>query len=273
MIDATLNTTRSRDTQVARVAPHADWLLAALIAGPILVIVGKLEPLPTAPLFNAIFSVNGLPAHVQRVVADIFFVPVGALMVVLFREMLGLKVLGFFRPILIAIAFASVGVLLGTACLVFFLAFIAAVRPRLAGAPYYTRVPVLLSLVAATLVTLVIVGSRWHLQWLEEAAYFPVIALCLSCESFAKSLARDGVAEASWRAIVTVIAALAISAVTALPSFTPFMSRMPELLFLEAAVVLLVARHLRFRWFEGWNPLARRSHPSLDDLADREERP
>lgn len=256
-----------------KLAPRADWLLAALIVVPLLVMIGKLAPLPTAEFFAEFLSVEHLPEKARHVVASIFFVPIGAMVVVAFRRTLGLKVLGFFRPILIAMAFASTGILLGTACLILFLAFVAAVRPLLAGTPYNTRIPVLLSLVAALLALLLMTGAWWQAPWLEKAAYFPVIALCLACESFAKVLERDGLAEASWQTLTTVFCAIAIAAVAAWPGFMPFMLRMPELLFLEAGAILLLARHLSFRLLEGWNPLARR-RPALatsdkDEAADR----
>ncbi len=252
-----------------KLAPRADWLLAALIVGPLLVMIGRLAPLPTSELFSAFLSVDHLPEKARHVVSSIFFVPIGAMLVVAFRRTLGLKVLGFFRPILIAMAFASTGILLGTACLVLFLSFVAGVRPLLAGTPYNTRIPVLLSLVAAMLALLLMTGAWWQAPWLERAAYFPVIALCLACESFARVLERDGLAEAGWQTVTTLLCAVAIAAIAAWPGFMQFMMHMPELLFLEAGAILLLARHLSFRLLEGWNPLVRRQ-PALGTANENE---
>ena len=256
-----------------KVAPRADWLLAGLILVPTLIMLGKLLPTPIAGGLADFFSVDHVPAHARHVVASIFFVPVGALVVVAFRRMLGLKVLGFFRPILLAVAFASLGVPLGLACLIGFLTLMAAVRPMLQDAPYNTRIPIQLSLVAAVLVMLLAAAEWWQLAWLEQAAYFPVIALCLTCESFAKVLERDGLAEAAWQTMTTVMAAIVITALAGVPGFMRFMLRTPEILFLEAGAILLLARHLSFRLFEGWNPLSPRTVGAAvgenDEAADR----
>ena len=239
-----------------KIAPRADWLLGVLVVAPLALMAGKLSGLPGAGLLAHFLSLADLPPEARTLVSTILFVPVGAMVVVLFHFTLGLRVLGLFRPILIAIAFSTIGVAIGLACLVPVLAAIALIRPLLKGAPYYARVPILLSLVAALLLLPLIVGKWWHLTWLEEMAYFPVIALCLTCESFAKVLDTRGIHEAAWRTALTVAAALAISSIAAAPGFMDFMFRFPELLVLEAGGILLVARHLAFRWFAKRNPLA-----------------
>lgn len=261
--------TSPRVAPAIKIAPRADWLLACLLFGPLLIALGKLPMLPTAHVFSELFCVDHLPPHSRHLVTGIFFVPIGALIVVAFRRILGLKVLGFFRPILVAVAFESAGVLLGTLCLVTFLAAIAAVRPLLKGAPYNTRIPILLSLVSAMLSMLLAAGGWWDLEWLQRAAYFPVIALCLTCEAFAKVLENEGPAEATWRTVNTIASAGVIAAIAGLPVFMTFMLKMPELLFLEAGAILLLARHLSFRVFEDWNPLragARRPSVAGDPL-------
>jgi 7 transmembrane helices usually fused to an inactive transglutaminase len=248
--------TPQADGRKQKIAPHADWLLAILVVAPLVLMTGKLPGLATAELLGHFLSLADLPTEARKLVSTILFVPVGAMVVVLFHFTLGLKVLGLFRPILIAIAFSTIGVTLGVACLFVVLSAIALVRPLLKGAPYYARVPILLSLVAALLLAPLIVGNWWHLTWLEEVAYFPVIALCLTCESFAKVLDKHGVHEAAWQTAMTVVAAFAISAITSAPGFMDFMFRFPELLVLEAGGILLIARHLAFRLFASRNPLA-----------------
>jgi uncharacterized protein with transglutaminase domain len=261
--------TPQADSRKPKIAPRADWLLAILVVAPLVLMIGKLPGLPTAELLGQVLSLADLSSASRKLVSTILFVPVGAMVVVLFHFTLGLKVLGLFRPILIAIAFSAIGVPISVAGLVAVLGAIAFVRPLLKDAPYYARVPILLSLVAAMLLGSLMVGKWGHLVWLEEIAYFPVIALCLTCESFAKVLDKHGVHEAAWQTAMTVIAAFAISTITSASGFMGFMLRFPELLILEAGVVLLVARHLAFRLFANRNPLAVLSRIEKDDPVPR----
>jgi hypothetical protein len=233
-----------------------DRLMLALIAVPIGIALTKLPMLPTSALCTNLFSLVDLPAHFDNAVESVLFVPLGALVVVIFRLTLGIRMLGLFRPILLAIAFSVVGIPLSLAFLLFVLVVVVLLRPLLKTGHSYARVAVLLSLAAALLLLPLIVGKWWDIARLRDIAFFPVIALCLTCESFAKTADRQGIREAVWRTITTVLAAVIITAVTTLSGILELFLRFPELLLLQAGCILLVNRHLAFRRFEGANPLA-----------------
>jgi uncharacterized protein with transglutaminase domain len=233
-----------------------DGLLLVLLGLPVAIALAKLPGLPTSAAFAGLFSLAGLPARFHDAVESVLFVPVGALVVVIFRLTLGIRVLGLFRPILLAIAFSIVGIPLSLAFLLFVLLVVVLLRPLLKTKHNYARIAVLLSVVAALLLLPLMVGTAWDLPKLRDIAFFPVIALCLTCESFAKAADRDGVREAAWRTIATALAGIIIAGLTKWSGILELFLRFPELLLAQAACILLINRHLAFHLFEGVNPLA-----------------
>lgn len=259
MKDMDKNVKGSRIRSMAK----ADLLLLALFVVPLAVILGKLSPFPTSALFSHFFSLSDLPEHFDKVVEGVLFVPLGAVVVVIFRLTLGIRVLGLFRPILLAMAFNIIGIPISLAFLVFVLAVIVLLRPLLMTSHNYARIAVLLSLVAALLLAPLMLSKWWDVAWLRGLSYFPVIALCLTCESFAKTLDTEGMKEAVWRTAATVLAATIITTATSISGVLGFLSRFPELLLMQAGCVLLISRHLNLRLFEGVNPLTTQSTHSI----------
>src|SRR5262245_62043119 len=93
------------------------WSLALLIAVPALVLLARHPGLPSSGFLEHHLSLTGLPLRVQRHLGDVLFIPLGALLVVFVRLTLGLRVLGPFRPVLLAIAFRLTGIPFGLAFL------------------------------------------------------------------------------------------------------------------------------------------------------------
>jgi hypothetical protein len=181
----------------------------------------------------------------------ILFVPLSAVVVSFFRLTLGVPVLSLFRPILVAVAFRTIGIPLGLAFLALVLGAVFLMRPLLRGAHYYSRVPVQLSVVAIFLVVPLFLGKFWHEDSLRQLAYFPVISLCLIGESFTKTLDRKGPAAAIWPTVNTVLIGMLISAVAGIPGALHLLLRFPELLILQPGVVLLIGEFLRFELLKG----------------------
>jgi len=244
-------------------AAETDWLLVGLFALPLGVALAKIPLLPTSEFSGRFFSLAHLPAHIHQIAENVLLVPLGALVVVIFRLTLGVRVLGLFRPILLTMAFQIIGVRISIAFLLPALVLIAFLRPMLKTNHNYARLGVLLSLASTFLFTPLIAGNWWDITWLRDLVLFPVIALCLTCESFAKVLDRDGICEAAWRTLTTVAAALVILALTRVPGLLEFFLRFPEMLLVQAGCIVMINKHLAFRLFEGRNPFA--PHPGRPD--------
>ena len=64
---------------------HRRWLLVVLFGLPLLILLGKLPEAPTAALFTRTFTLADLPVRMHRHLEYLLFVPLSAMVVVLFR--------------------------------------------------------------------------------------------------------------------------------------------------------------------------------------------
>jgi hypothetical protein len=247
----------------------SDWLMLALLVLPLGIALGKLPALATSAAFVSFFSLAGLPAQFHGAVETTLFVPLGALVVVIFRLTLGIQVFGLVRPILLAIAFSIAGIPLSLAFLLCTLVLAVLLRPLLNTDHACARVAVMLSLIAALLLLPPMAGTSRDIAQLREIAFFPVIALCFTCESFANTADRCGIREAAWRTMTTALAAIVIACLAKWPGMFQLFLHFPELLLAQAAAVLMIDQQLAYRLFEGMNPLEVR--PSKAKVWQRED--
>jgi 7 transmembrane helices usually fused to an inactive transglutaminase len=242
-------------------------LLIALVAIPLVVIALKHAGAPLGPSVRRHDSLAALPVGLRGVVTDIVFVPLGALIVVTFRLTLGLRVLGPFRSILLALAFLSTGILLGLAFFAGTVAVLMLARPMIKSLrlPYFGRVSVMLSLVALLLVLVTLAGEWAGDGSLRNVARFPIVVLCLIGEAVARSIRRDGAGVGVWRASMTAVAAVGVTAVAEIPGLLGQLLRSPELMLLECAGIIVVSRFAAFRLLDRLNPSGSRRAGSRSD--------
>jgi hypothetical protein len=194
------------------------------------------------------------------------YVPLSAIIVSVFRLTLGLPVLSLFRPILTAVAFRIIGIPWGLAFLFVVLGTVVVLKPLIKEAHYYVRVPLILSLVAAFLVVPLIAANRWHLTLLQHFAYFPIISLSLICEAFTKILNERGLRAALWPTLNTIAAAIVITLIARIPGAMHMLLRYPEVLFLQAGIVLLIGKFLNLSLLGDRNPFLPRPLPDVENV-------
>ena len=237
-------------TQVTTNADYSRLLILLLFAAPLAVAVGRLPSLPTSAFLADHCSLAHLSDKSQGIVENVLLVPLGALVVVIFRLTLGIRMLSLFRPILLAIAFNIIGVPLSAGFLITALTVIVLLRSALNTGHSYARIAVMLSMSATLLLIPLMIGSSLQVEWLTKIADFPIIALCLTCEGFAKVLDRQGIKEAILRTLTTAAAAVLIMGLTTKSGALELFLRFPELLMAQAGCILLISRYLNLRLFE-----------------------
>lgn len=226
---------------------HRQLLLIALFGVPLLILLGKLPGMPTAALFTSTFTLADLPHKMHAHLEYLIFVPLGALVVVLFRVTLGIPVFGLFRPILLAIAFRITGLELGVAFLAAVMLIIVLLRPvlRITGAHSYARESVTLGTVVLLMLITVATASREHFDAMLSLARFPVVSLCLVSEHFAQTLQEKGVRRAVWRGSTTVLAGVIICLISQIPGLMRLLLQFPEVLVVQIGCVVAVGEFLR----------------------------
>jgi len=242
----------------------ADLFSLAMVALPLLIVALRVAaPSFLGDLVSAA-DLTKLPPGIASELRYVLAIPVGALVVVIVRLTLGLRVLGPFRPILIAVGLQMTGIVTGLAFLAATFLLIVAIRPLLVGnrLPYFARVSVLLSLVALFAI-LVVLGGKWFdLAALRDVARFPVVVLCLGAESFARTLSGEGVRSALWRGTATAITAVLITAIVGVPGVLNTLMTFPEFLIAEIGLIVLIARRFAFRALAPLNPKPKDPKPA-----------
>jgi len=239
-----------------RLSAKQDLALRLLFIVPLLVVVTKLPTAPTSDLFTRFFSLGDLPEKLQGRLRYILFVPLGALIIVFFRLTLGIRVLGPFRSILLAVAFQRTGIPFGLIFLAVVIATIVTARPLLRGIrlPYFGRVSVILSEVAVILIITLLAGEGLGSNALLGVVYFPIVALCLTADSFARIRLKEGFRSAVWRGAMTALVAVLITFLSQIQTLKAILLRFPELLFAQIGCIVVIAKFLDFRLLHWLNP-------------------
>ena len=130
------------------------------------------------------FSIYSLPVAQQGTFKLLLLMPLGALVVVVLRNLVGIRTSGTFMPILITLAFLQTGLLIGL------LLFIMVVGTGLIVRSYLTRLNLLLvPRIAAVLVVVIIIygaigiaGHKLGFEWGLSVTVFPMIILSWTIE-------------------------------------------------------------------------------------------
>jgi hypothetical protein len=250
------------------------WIVIALFALPLALIAYKMSNLTGSQSLAQALALTGMPAEVQDRIGYVLFVPLAAVMVVFSRVTLGIRLLGPFRSILLALAFHMTGIGLGLFFLLVVVGMIVLIRPALKEIrmPYFGRVSVVLSAVAIIIMLTMVAGRWFQLQNLQQVAYFPIVVLCLTGDGFARTLYREGYKSALWRGGMTAIVAILITLLWSIPGFVGILIRFPELLILEVGLIVVITEFFGLRLFQHVNPAPVRKKNQPERLKNKQSR-
>ena len=195
------------------------------------------------------FSLFSLPVNTQAVYRIMLLVPLGAFVVVILRNIVGIKTFGTFMPVLIALAFRDSGLLWGI-----FL-FIVVVAVGLAIRFYMERLKLLLvprlaavlTVVVLLLAALSILTHGLGMQRGLSVALFPMVILTMTIERMSIVWEERGPAEA----LVAGFGSLMTAALAFLIMNAKFVEHLvfvfPELLLVLLAAIVLLGRYSGYR--------------------------
>jgi hypothetical protein len=189
----------------------------------------------------------------QQLVRFLLLLPLAALIVSLFRTVIGLPTFGTFAPALMGMAFLDLKVL-PWGMLIFLVVILAGWglrrlldRLHLLQVP---RVSVLLTLLVVLLVTGVAVGSHLGLPATSYITLLPLVILTHLVERFWTVETEDGTT-ASFKTLAgTFVVAVAVSLALSPPAVGTWMFRYPETTGLVLAGQLLLGRYTGYRLSE-----------------------
>ncbi len=192
-----------------------------------------------------------------QLIMIVLMVPIGATVVALCRNVIGLLPFGTFMPALIAVSFRDTGLVVGAA---FFLAVIliatavnvALMRLRLLHIP---RLVIIISVVVMSITLLALAAMRYGITEAAGVSLFPMAILSLTSERFSQVLLQEDWKAAGKRMIATfVVAGLCYGVYNIKPLQTALIA-FPELLFVNISINLILGswtgmrltEYLRFR--------------------------
>ena len=163
--------------------------------------------------------------------------PLGAAVVVFVRMILGWQTFGLFTPMLLALAYLQTGPLLGPTIST------AAILIGMAAAPLLkrlelSRVAFLGALIAIVVTALLFVARQTGNE--DFITAFPIVVTALVVERWWAAWEAEGLRKALKFTGYTLIVALAIQAVIALPFLVQFAERAPEFLPALAGVAIIL---------------------------------
>jgi 7 transmembrane helices usually fused to an inactive transglutaminase/Transglutaminase-like superfamily len=202
-------------------------------------------------LFTAL-TLYHLPPAEQRLVEFLLLLPVAALVICVFRNVIGVASFGTFAPALVGLVFRDLHSLPGIAVFVGLILAGWLLRRRL-DRFHLLQVPrtaLLLSLVVVMLVGVIVVASRLQIAVTKSVSLFPVIILTGMVERFWTLEEEDGV-RGSFRTLLgTLVIATTVALVVSIKAVVQTLFRYPEALGVVMAAQLLLGRYTGYRLSE-----------------------
>jgi transglutaminase-like putative cysteine protease len=217
----------------------------------------RMVPSEDARASFAAFNVWDLFARLRlpfSLLQTVLMLPIGALVVVLFRNVVGVPTFGTFLPALIAASAGATGLFWGvvslvivTSCVV--LARLALERLRLLHSP---TLAILLSVVVLSMLGTSLVADQLDLEELAKVAYFPIAVMAIASERLYLALVEQGPRDAFRQFFGTVIVVLGCYVVMNSLAIQVLVSGFPEVLLLVIAANIYLGRWVGVRVLELW---------------------
>lgn len=195
------------------------------------------------------FSLFSLPVSTQAVYRVLLTVPVGVLLLVIFRNVIGLKTFGTFMPVLIGLAFRESGMLWG----IVMLSTIVSVgliirfwleRLKLLLVP---RLAVILTIVVLLMAALSILTHSLGIHRGLSVALFPMVIMTMTIERMSIVWEERGPREAIVSGLGSLLTAVVACAVMSSRIVEHLVFVFPELLLVLTSMFLVLGRYTGYR--------------------------
>lgn len=188
------------------------------------------------------YSLLGLPIETQVVYQTLLTVPVGVFLLLLLRNIIGIKTIGTFTPVLIALAFREIPLLWGI--LLFSLVIVLGLAVRF----YFERLNLLrVSRLTAVLIVVVILTSlisvvSYHFGIYQglSVTLLPMVILAMTIERISVAWEKRGAMEAFQRGLGSLFVAITAFVVMDLDIVKHIVLMFPELLLIILATTILL---------------------------------
>jgi hypothetical protein len=217
--------------------------------------VGREEVSPDETVLRRVFqgiSLYSLPAADRRLVEVLLLLPLAALLICIFRNVIGLHSFGTFAPALIGLAFHDLHSLPGILVFVSIL-LVGWLMRRLLDNYHLLQVPrvaTMLTLIMSLLIVLVVLSNVYGAATTRYISLFPMVILTGMVERFWTLETEDSTAASFKTLLQTMFIATVIALVLSRPFVVEHLFCFPETLGLVMAAQLLIGRYTGYRLLE-----------------------
>jgi len=194
-------------------------------------------------------SLYRLPVTWQSVLRVLLLVPLGALVVALFRNLVGITTYGTFMPVLIALALRgfSLGFGLALVALVIALGFLARLALEKLRLLMVPRLSIVLCIVVLAVTLLALTGQDTELSGFFAGALLPIVILTMLIERVYITTSEEGARQALLRAFWSVLVAAAIHPIFRNAHAEYLMFSFPELVLVVMGLLVWIGGYMGYR--------------------------
>jgi len=198
------------------------------------------------------FSFFTLPIATQAVYSVLVMIPVGALVIMLLRNFIGVKTFGTFMPVLVALAFRETRLLWGILLFAVIVSLGLLIRfylerLRLLLVPRLTCV---LTVVVLLMAGISVVSQKLDLESGLSIALFPMVILSMTIERMSIVWEERGASEAIQEGVGSLVVAAVAYVIMGMAWLEHLIFVFPELLLLVVVAALLAGRYTGYRLLE-----------------------
>ncbi|MGB5256085.1 MAG: inactive transglutaminase family protein [Woeseiaceae bacterium] len=198
------------------------------------------------------FSLYSLPIQTQAVYSVLLMIPIGALIMVLMRNFVGIDAFGTFMPVLIALAFRETklfwGVILFTLLVTLGLSIRFLLdRLRLLLVP---RLSAVLIVVVLLMLFISLTSHRLGMETGLSVALFPMVIIAMTIERMSVVWEERGASDAIRAGAGSIVVAVVAYIFMGMAWLEHLIFTFPELLLVVLAMVILAGRYTGYRLSE-----------------------
>ena len=201
--------------------------------------------------FN-IFNLYGIFEQVgisQDLLKIILMIPLGALVVVFFRNVIGVETFGTFLPALIAAAARETGLMWGLVGFVLIILISSSVRKVLDWMQllHSPKMAIMLTIVVIVMMSMTVISVHFNLFELAHVSLFPIAILAITAERFAIIESEQGSMKAFRITLTTIVVISACYAVMDSLFLQSMILAFPEMLLVVIALNLWLGKWIGMR--------------------------
>lgn len=198
------------------------------------------------------FSIYSLPLAQQNALKWLMVFPLGILVVVLMRNVVGVPTMGTFTPMLVAMSFVQTGFWPGLFCFCIIISIGLALRGLLSrlNLLLVPRISAVVIFVILIIEAMAIIGYNFELRISSSAVFFPIIITAWIIERLSITFEEEGSKNALKEMFWTMVTAVATYFVIASQTIRHFMFAFNEINFVILFVVMLLGTYTGYRLTE-----------------------